>query len=112
VLLRYSVRVNGISELAVTKLDILSGLETLKVCTSYRTGDEIYNNLPWGPADLSQYQPVYEDIPGWEDDISSIRSWDELSAQAQNYITRIEELTGLPVKIVSVGPERSQVIIR
>ncbi|MCK4489342.1 MAG: adenylosuccinate synthetase, partial [Anaerolineales bacterium] len=112
VLLRYAVRVNGISELAITKLDILSGLETLKICTSYRKGDEIYNNLPWGPADLSQYQPVYEDIPGWEDDISSIRSWDELSDQAQNYITRIEELTGLPVKIVSVGPERSQVIIR
>ena len=112
VLLRYAVRVNGISELAITKLDILSGLDTLKICTSYRKGDETYNNLPWGPADLSQYQPVYEDISGWEDDINSIRSWDELSYQAQIYITRIEELTGLPVKIVSVGPERSQVIIR
>ena len=112
VLLRYAVRVNGISELAITKLDILSGLDSLKICTSYRTGGEVYNNLPWGPADLSRYQPVYEDIPGWEDDVSSIRSWDELPDQAQAYIIRIEEMTGLPVKIISVGPERSQVIIR
>jgi len=112
VLLRYAVRVNGITELAITKLDILTGLDSLKICTSYRTGGEGYNNLPWGPADLSRYQPVYEDIPGWEDDVSSIRSWDKLPDQAQTYIIRIEEMTGLPVKIISVGPERSQVIIR
>jgi len=112
VLLRYAVRVNGITELAITKLDILTGLDSLKICTSYRTGGEVYNNLPWGPADLLQYQPVYEDIPGWEDDVSSIRSWDKLPDQAQTFIIRIEEMTGLPVKIISVGPERSQVIIR
>ena len=112
VLLRYAVRVNGISELAITKLDILSGLDSLKICTSYQTGDEVYDNLPWGPADLSQYQPAYEDIPGWEEDVSSIRSWNELPGKAQAYITRVEELTGLPVNIISVGPERSQVIIR
>ncbi len=111
-LLRYAISVNGISELAITKLDIMSGLDSLKICTGYQTGDEVYSNLPWGPADLSQYQPVYEDIPGWEDDVSSMRSWDELSEQAQTYLTRIEELTGLPIKIISVGPERSQVIIR
>lgn len=112
VLLRYAVRVNGITELALTKLDILSGLDSLKICTSYQDGDEVYNNLPWGPADLSQYQPVYEDIPGWDEEVSSIRSWDGLSEQAQSYIIRIEELTALPIKIISVGPERSQVIIR
>ena len=112
VLLRYAVRVNGITELAITKLDILTGLDSLKICTRYRTGGEVYNNLPWGPADLLQYQPVYEDIPGWEDDVSSIRSWDKLPDQAQTFIIRIEEMTGLPVKIISVGPERSQVIIR
>ncbi|MCJ7716255.1 MAG: adenylosuccinate synthetase, partial [Anaerolineales bacterium] len=112
VLLRYACRINGITELAITKLDILSGLDSLKICYEYRNGDEVYPDLPLGPADLSQYEPVYEEIPGWEEDITGIRSWNDLSERAQKYINHIEDLTGLPVKIISVGPERSQVIIR
>jgi len=112
VLLRYACRINGITELAITKLDILSGLKSLKICSGYRVREEVYPDLPLGPADLLGYEPVYEEIPGWEEDISGIRSWDDLTERAQNYINQIEELTGLPVKIISVGPERSQVIIR
>ena len=112
VLLRYACRINGITELAVTKLDILSGLESLNICSGYKDNVEVYPDLPLGTADLSGYDPVYEEIPGWEEDISGIRSWTDLSEQAQNYINQIEELAGLPVKIISVGPERSQVIIR
>jgi adenylosuccinate synthase len=112
VLLRYACRINGITELAITKLDILSGLETLKLCSEYRVNEVVYPDLPLGPADLSGYEPVYEEIPGWEEDISGIRSWNDLTERAQNYINQIEELTGIPVKIISVGPERSQVIIR
>ncbi|MCK4800794.1 MAG: adenylosuccinate synthase [Anaerolineales bacterium] len=112
VLLRYAVRVNGISELAVTKLDILSGLKSLAICSRYRIGEQEYLDLPQGPADLSQFQAEYEPMSVWDDDLTSIRSWDQLPVQAREYITRIEDLTGLPVKIVSVGPERSQVIIR
>ena len=112
VLLRYACRINGLTELAITKLDILSGLESIKLCSGYRVNEDVYPDLPLGPADLSGYEPVYEEIPGWEEDISGIRSWIDLTERAQNYINQIEELTGIPVKIISVGPERSQVIIR
>jgi len=112
VLLRYACRINGITELAITKLDILSGLKSLNICSGYRVREEVYPDLPLGPANLSGYEPVYEEIPGWEEDISGIRSWDDLTERAQNYINQIEELTGLPVKIIAVGPERFQVIIR
>lgn len=112
VLLRYAVRVNGITDLALTKLDILSGFETLQICTGYRKGKSTFSDLPLGPASLGDFQAEYEEVPGWHEDITSIRSWEELPLMAQKYINRIEELTDLPVKLISVGPERSQVIMR
>jgi adenylosuccinate synthase len=110
VLLRYAVRVNGLNELALTKLDILSGLNPLKICTAYRSGGQSYADLPFGPHHLEQYTPVYEELPGWEGDIRSIRRWEELPAQACDYIRRVEELCSTPVRLVSVGPEREQVV--
>jgi adenylosuccinate synthase len=110
VLLRYSARINGISELAVTKLDILSGLENLRICTAYRRDGKQFTDLPFGPSDLAPYEPVYEELPGWSEDISSIRAWKDLPAAAKTYLDRIVKLVGVPVKLVSVGPERSQVI--
>jgi len=112
VLLRYAVRVNGITDLALTKLDILSGFETLQICTGYRKAESTFSDLPLGPASLGDFQAEYEEVPGWDEDITSIRSWEGLPLMAQKYINRIEELTDLPVKLVSVGPERSQVIMR
>jgi adenylosuccinate synthase len=112
VLLRYAARVNGITELALTKLDILSGINTLQICTSYQDGKGRYPDLPFGPAHLGGYQAEYEELPGWEADLTVIRSWKDLPRAARGYITRIEELVELPVKIISVGPERSQAIIR
>ncbi|MFV1948549.1 MAG: adenylosuccinate synthase [Anaerolineales bacterium] len=112
VLLRYAVRVNGITDLALTKLDILSGFETLQICTGYRKDKSTFSDLPLGPASLGDFQAEYEEVPGWDEDITSIRSWEELPLMAQKYINRIEELTDLPVKLISVGPERSQVILR
>ena len=110
VLLRYAVRVNGLNELALTKLDILSGLNPLRICTGYHSGGQYFAELPFGPDNLAQYDPVYEDLPGWEGDIRSIRRWEDLPAQARAYILRIEELCGVPVRLVSVGPEREQVV--
>lgn len=110
VLLRYAVRVNGLNELALTKLDILSGLNPLKICIAYKSGGQVYTELPFGPDNLGQYEPVYEDLPGWEGDIRAMRRWEELPANARAYILRIEELCGLPVRLVSVGPEREQVV--
>jgi adenylosuccinate synthase len=110
VLLRYAVRVNGLSELILTKLDVLGGLPSINICTAYHSGGKRYTDLPLGPADLSPFEPEYEDLPGWEEDLRAVRAWDDLPAAAQNYIRRIEALTGAPVRMVSVGPERDQVI--
>lgn len=110
VLLRYATRVNGLTELTITKLDILSGLKEIKLCTAYQDGDKLYHELPYGPSNLNHYRPVFEVIPGWEQDICQTRNWEELPQQARAYILKIEELTGIPVRLVSVGPERQQVI--
>ena len=110
VLLRYAVRVNGLSELVLTKLDILSGLNPLKICTAYRAGGQTYTELPFGPNNLTQFEPVYEELPGWDADLRALRRWEDLPAAAQAYIRRIEALCETPASLVSVGPEREQVI--
>ncbi len=112
VLLRYAARINGLTELTLTKLDVLTGLPTIKLCTAYRTADRTYCELPLGPADLSPFEPVYEEIPGWSQDLRGVSSWEALPARAQEYIRRVEALCGLPVRLISVGPERSQIVMR
>lgn len=110
VLLRYAARINGLTELALTKLDILTGLDPLKICSAYRAGDEIYQQLPYGPSDLSPFEPIYEELPGWQSDVSQVRRWEDLPEEARAYLLRIETLSGVPIRLVSVGPERHQVI--
>ena len=110
VLLRYAVRINGINELVVTKLDILSGLENIKLCTAYRRDGKTFTDLPFGPADLSPYEPVYEDVSGWQEDVSAVRDWKALPSAAQAYLERIAGLAGVPLRLVSVGAEREQVV--
>lgn len=112
VLLRYAVRVNGINELTLTKLDILSGLKSIQLCTGYQYNGKRVQDLPLGPADLAPFEPVFEELAGWDEDLTSIRNWEDLPEPARQYLARIEEVTGIPTKIVSVGPERNQVIIR
>lgn len=110
VLLGYAARINGLTELVVTKMDILSGLPVQRICTAYRSGGQTYTSLPMGPADLSPFEAVYEDLPGWDADLRAIRTWDDLPVEAQQYIRRIEEISGVAVRYVSVGPEREQVV--
>jgi adenylosuccinate synthase len=110
VLLRYAVRVNGLTELALTKLDILTGLDTILLCTAYRRAGQIVEELPFGPGEIEQYEPVYEPLPGWQHDIQAARAWEDLPQPARAYVLRIEELSGVPVRLVSVGPEREQVV--
>jgi adenylosuccinate synthase len=110
VLLRYAVRINGLTELAITKLDILTGLECVKICVAYRREGQVLENLRFGPADIDNCEPVYEELPAWRDDLRSVRSWEKLPGPARAYILRIEELSGVPVRLVSVGPERDQVV--
>jgi len=112
VLLRYAIRLNGINELTVTKLDILSGMETIKLCTAYRRDGKTLTLLPFGPADLSPYEPVYEEFEGWKEDLGAVRKWADLPSAAKNYLAHIASLAGVPLRLVSVGPEREQVVER
>jgi len=109
VLLRYAVQINGLTELTITKLDVLSGLDTLHICVGYQADGITHCDLPLGPTNLA-YKPQYENLPGWEDNIMDRRRWEELPQAAQAYIQRIEEIAEAPVRCISVGPERGQVI--
>ncbi len=110
VLLRYAVRLNGLSEIMMTKLDVLSGLKSIRICTAYRAAGQEFEQLPLGPADLSPFEPIYEELPGWQADLQSVRRWQDLPVEAQAYIRRVEQIAGAPVRQVSVGPERDQIV--
>jgi len=110
VLLRYAIRINGIRELAVTKLDILSGLESIKLCRAYRGQGREFTDLPFGPADPRRYVPVFEELPGWSENVSDVREWNDLPKAAQTYLDRVASLAGVPVRLVSVGAEREQIV--
>ncbi|MEW6567527.1 MAG: adenylosuccinate synthase [Chloroflexota bacterium] len=112
VLLRYAARVNGLTELALTKLDILTGLDPIRLCVAYTHNVGPVTDPPLGATELETFAPVYEDLPGWSDDVQSAGSWPELPAPARAYIERLEQLCGVPVHTISVGPERAQVILR
>jgi len=113
VLLRYAVMVNGASEIFLTKLDVLSGLPSLKICTNYQVDSKLCTLPEYGvDADaLARYEPVYEDLAGWDKDLQNgVCAWDDLPVEARQYIRRIEDIAGVPIRYVSVGPERQQVI--
>ncbi|GAU76368.1 adenylosuccinate synthase [Fusibacter sp. 3D3] len=112
VMVKYSQRVNGMTCIALMLIDVLSGFEELKICTGYDYNGEIINNFPASLNVLGQCKPIYETLPGWQEDISECDTFEKLPVNAQNYIKRIEELVGIPAKIISVGPKRSQTIIR
>jgi len=108
---RYAVRINGLSGIALTKLDVLSGLETVKVCTAYTYKGTVLDEVPASLEIMEQCVPIYEELPGWNEDITGARSLAELPQNARNYVTRIEELSGTPVVLVSVGPRRDETIV-
>jgi len=112
VIARYAVRVSGISDFAVTKLDVLTGFDTLKICVGYRVGEEIIREFPQSQKIFKQSQPVYEEMPSWYEDLTHVRRFEDLPEAAKNYILRIEELTGVPATLVAIGPEREQTIVR
>lgn len=112
VIVKYSARVNGMTCIALMLLDVLTGFETVKICTGYKYGDEVVENFPASLNVLSKCKPIYEELPGWHEDLSQCSTFESLPDNAKAYVTRIEELTGIPVKIISVGPKRDQTIIR
>jgi len=112
VLIRYAVMVNGVTDLAVTILDGLDERETIKICVGYNINGEVHEFPPAEREYWDQIVPIYQEMPGWKTDTTQCRTWDELPARAKDYLLRIEELTGAPVKYVGVGPGREQTIIR
>ena len=112
VVVRHAIRVNGLGGLAITKLDTLTGLKTIKVCTAYRLGKEQITEFPASVDQVARCQPLYEECAGWTEDISGVREFSQLPPAARRYLERIEQLTQTPIHIVSVGAQRDQTIIR
>jgi len=110
VALRYSARVNGLSRIFLTKLDILSAFDTIKVAVAYREGDTRHDEFPMSQSVLYHCEPEYVELPGWNTDITGVRSYSDLPANARAYIEFIADSVGVPVGWVSVGPERSQLV--
>jgi len=119
VILRYAARVNGLDEFALTKLDVLSGLERLKVAVAYERGGPEHGRrerIEYFPAEfgiesLAEWEPVYEELPGWTEDITGVRTRDDLPPAAREYVEWVEEWVGVPITLIGVGPEREQAIV-
>lgn len=112
VVMRHSKRVSGITNLSLNSIDVLSGLETVKICTAYKTSSgEVIEYYPASLKVLKDCQPIYEELPGWEEDITTAKRLEDLPLNAQNYVRRISELVGVKIATLSVGPDRTQTMI-
>ncbi|PKM84017.1 MAG: adenylosuccinate synthase [Firmicutes bacterium HGW-Firmicutes-13] len=108
VVLRFAKRVNGLTHGVITKLDVLSGLEKIKICTGYKCGGKMIKEWPASLEILNNCEPVYEEMEGWTEDLSKIDKYDDFPGPARNYVKRVVELTGIEIPVVSVGPRRDQ----
>ncbi len=112
VALKYAARVNGLTDIALTKLDVLSHFDTLRVAVAYESRGERHAAFPRSQRVLYDCEPVYEDLPGWGEDISTVRSYHDLPAEARDYVEFVEDQTGTPISIVSVGADREATLMR
>ncbi|MEH7117448.1 adenylosuccinate synthase [Neobacillus vireti] len=108
VVVRHARRVSGLTDLSLNSIDVLTGIETLRICTAYRYKDEVITEYPANLKILSQCEPIYEELPGWTEDITGVKSLDELPVNARHYVERVTQLTGVPLTTFSVGPDRTQ----
>ena len=105
---KYAVDINGLTDIVITKIDVLSGLDTLKICVAYEIDGKRYDYVPASTEILYRAKPIYEELPGWKEDISQMKTYDELPENCKKYIKRMEEILRCPISVVSVGPDRSQ----
>ncbi|WP_391118709.1 adenylosuccinate synthase [Psychrobacillus sp. L3] len=108
VVIRHAKRVSGLTDLTVNSIDVLTGLKTVKICTAYKYKEELITEYPANLRMLAECEPVYEELPGWSKDITSCKTLDELPITARHYLERVSQLTGVPISIFSVGPDRTQ----
>jgi adenylosuccinate synthase len=111
VAMRRSIQLNGVSGLCVTKLDVLDGLPSVRICTGYRRAGQPVDLLPFGADDVAACEPLYEELPGWSGSTFGARSWSALPVEAQRYLQRLAELAGAPIDMVSTGPDRDETIL-
>ncbi|OYY71392.1 MAG: adenylosuccinate synthase [Sphingomonadales bacterium 17-56-6] len=111
VIVRQSCAVSGVTGIALTKLDVLDGFDTIKICTGYRLNGKVYDYLPAHAAEQAAVEPIYEEMPGWQETTAGARSWADLPAQAIKYISRVQELIETPVALVSTSPQREDTIL-
>ncbi|MGW0246011.1 adenylosuccinate synthase [Nocardia goodfellowii] len=112
VIARYATRVNGVTDYFLTKLDVLSGLDTVPICVAYEVDGKRVEQMPTTQTDFHHAKPIYEEMPGWWEDISAAQTFDQLPANAQAYVLRLEELSGARISCIGVGPGRDQTIVR
>ncbi len=110
VVVNHAIRVNGIKEMTITKLDVLNDFDKIKICVGYRLNGKIIHQVPSNPDQLAKVEPVYEELTGWKSDIRDVREFSALPQKAQRYLGRIEELTGTKTSMVSTGSERNETI--
>ncbi|KGA96332.1 adenylosuccinate synthetase [Alkalihalobacillus alcalophilus ATCC 27647 = CGMCC 1.3604] len=108
VVVRHARRVSGLTDLSLNSIDVLTGIETLKICTAYKYRGEVIEEFPASLKVLAECEPVYEELPGWTEDITGVKSLHELPENARHYVERVSQLTGIPLTIFSVGPDRNQ----
>lgn len=111
-IMRRSIQANSLSGMVLTKLDVLDNLDTIKICTGYRYNDEILETPPFDLEALSECEPIYEEMPGWKSKTFGIKKYDEIPEKARQYIQRLESLCGIPIMIISTGPDRDETIVR
>ncbi|MEG0397821.1 MAG: adenylosuccinate synthetase, partial [Cetobacterium sp.] len=105
---KYAVEINGLTDVVVTKIDVLSGLDTIKICTGYEIDGKVYKTVPAATEILARAKGIYEELPGWTEDITQIKEYDLLPENCKKYLKRMEEILGCPITVVSVGPDRTQ----
>ena len=110
--LRYAARVNGLNGIAITKLDVLTGFEKVKIAVGYEIDGKVIDEMPSDPELLERAKAVYEELPGWTEKVDHLRTWDDLPPNARAYVKRVEELVGVEVIGVSVGADRGETILR
>ncbi|MFI7615372.1 adenylosuccinate synthase [Nonomuraea terrae] len=111
VIARYATRVNGVTDYFLTKLDVLSGLERIPVCVAYEVDGVRHDEIPMTQTDFHHAKPIYEELPGWQDDITGAKSFDDLPRNAQAYVRALEEMSGAPISAIGVGPGRDQTLV-
>ena len=111
VIAKYTARINGVTDFVLTKLDVLTGLETIPVCVGYRVGDITYDEMPMSQTDFHHAVPVYEELPGWDEDIAGARALEDLPKNARRYVEALESMTSAPISVIGVGPGRDESIV-